>query len=134
MQYQPWHFYINHEWTILPVLSTRLLGHQPIIQLEGCHTPEDARRYTGIKISVLRDQLPPLPKGEYYWSQLIGLTVISTGHVVLGVVDHLFETGANDVLVVMGEKERLIPYLPGHVIQNIDLDASQIIVDWDPEF
>lgn len=134
MQYQPWQFYINRHWTNIPILSSRLIGHQPIIQLEGCNTPEDARRYTGVKISVPPNQLPSLPEGEHYWSQLIGLTVITTNNIVLGTVDHLFETGSNDVLVVIGERKRLIPYLPGRVIQRIDLDAAQIIVDWDPEF
>jgi len=55
-------------------------------------------------------------------------------------VDHLIETGANDVLVVkpcqgsIDQRERLIPYLPGDFVQNIDLHAGTMQVDWDPEF
>jgi 16S rRNA processing protein RimM len=52
----------------------------------------------------------------------------------LGRVDHLFETGANDVLVVLGERERLIPYVWGEVIRSVDLDAGLLVVDWDPDF
>ena len=52
----------------------------------------------------------------------------------LGTVDHLIETGANDVLVVKGERERLIPFIRGQVVLQIDLAAGEIQVDWDPEF
>ena len=52
----------------------------------------------------------------------------------LGTVDHLIETGANDVLVVRGERERLIPFIQGSVIAMIDLDGRLIRVDWDPDF
>jgi 16S rRNA processing protein RimM len=50
------------------------------------------------------------------------------------------ETGSNDVLVVQAtagsidQRERLIPYLPGEVVQNVDLDSKRMVVDWDPEF
>lgn len=53
---------------------------------------------------------------------------------MLGTVDHLFETGANDVLVVVGERERLLPYVWDQVIRGVDLDAGIMRVDWDPDF
>jgi 16S rRNA processing protein RimM len=53
---------------------------------------------------------------------------------VLGTVDHLIETGANDVLVVKGERERLIPFIQGQVVALVDLDIRVIRVDWDPDF
>ena len=54
--------------------------------------------------------------------------------VELGVVSHLFETGANDVIVVEGDRERLIPYTRGEAVQEVDLEAGRILVDWDPDF
>jgi len=51
-----------------------------------------------------------------------------------GIVDHMLETGANDVMVVQGERERLIPYVMDEVVKQVDLDKQQIIVDWDAEF
>ncbi|MGZ8186368.1 MAG: ribosome maturation factor RimM, partial [Methylobacter sp.] len=72
--------------------------------------------------------------GEYYWSDLIGLKVETIEGVQLGIVDSLMETGANDVIIVQGERERVIPFIQGQTIINIDLDAGRIIVDWDPEF
>ncbi|MGZ5014598.1 MAG: ribosome maturation factor RimM, partial [Methylobacter sp.] len=80
------------------------------------------------------DQLPKTAKGEYYWSQLIGLNVETIDGVQLGVVDSLLETGANDVIIVQGERERVIPFLQGQTIISVDLDAGSIVVDWDPEF
>ena len=70
---------------------------------------------------------------EYYWSQLIGLSVVNTQGIELGHVDSLFETGANDVLVVKGDKERLIPFTEFAVLE-IDLDSGKITVDWDEDF
>jgi 16S rRNA processing protein RimM len=94
-------------------------------------------------IYVERDQLAELAAGEYYWSQLIGLRVISQFDGVerdLGVVHSLLETGSNDVLVVRGDSaaidqaERLIPYLPGQFVVGVSPELGCIRVDWDPDF
>lgn len=93
----------------------------------------------GCDIAVSRAELPSLEQGEYYWHQLEGLTVASRG-AILGEVDHLLETGANDVLVVkpcegsIDARERLIPWVRGHYVLSVDLDRGVIEVDWDPEF
>ena len=78
----------------------------------------------------------PAPKpGEYYWSDLEGLEVVTVEGVALGRVSHLVATGANDVLIVKGaERERLIPFLVGQYVTKVDLDADRLTVDWDPEF
>jgi 16S rRNA processing protein RimM len=52
----------------------------------------------------------------------------------LGHIDHLFETGSNDVVVVKGDRERLIPFVMDQVIQSVDLESRLMVVDWDPEF
>ena len=74
------------------------------------------------------------PQDEYYWADLCGLKVITRENIELGVVDHLLETGANDVLVVMGERERLIPFVLGQTVIKVDLESGHLIVDWDPDF
>ncbi len=71
---------------------------------------------------------------EYYWSDLVGLQVITRDGLVLGVVDHLFETGANDVMVVKGEQEYLVPFIQEQVVESVDLESRIIRVDWDPDF
>jgi 16S rRNA processing protein RimM len=84
--------------------------------------------------------LPELPSGEYYWYQLEGLDVFTVSGECLGKVHHLMETGSNDVVVVratsgsIDQRERLIPYLPDQVVQQVDLDQGRMVVDWDPEF
>ncbi len=111
----------------------RSQGKGFVAHIVGCDDRDEARRYIGAEIVVERDALPPLPSGEYYWRDLIGLDVVTTAGVVLGRVDHLIETGANDVLVVKGEREILIPYLMDKVIKQVDLENQQLLVDWDPE-
>ena len=88
----------------------------------------------GCEIGIHRDQLPAPGSGEYYWSDLEGLEVRDLQGELLGVVDHLVETGANDVLVVSGDRERLIPFVQGQVVISVDLDGCQIVVDWDKDF
>ena len=79
------------------------------------------------------DELPPLEDGDFYWAELEGLRVVTVEGAELGVVKRLMETGANDVLVVQGERERLIPYVAA-VVRNVDLDSRTIEVDWDKDF
>lgn len=90
--------------------------------------------WVGSDIYIKPDQLPTLEKGEYYWSDLIGLKVVSTKGDDFGMIDHLLETGANDVIVVKGDKERLIPYVTGQVVRSVDLEAQQMVVDWELDF
>ena len=98
-----------------------------------------AEQYRGLEIVVPASALPPLPSGEYYWRDLQGLQVwCQDGEekVLLGKVDYLIETGANDVLVVkacegsIDKRERLIPYLPDDTVIRVDLDEALIEVDW----
>ena len=79
--------------------------------------------------STPRNALPEPAENEYYWSDLIGLSVFNAEQQAFGKVSELLETGANDVLVVQGERERLIPFVP-QVIQEVDLAAGMIRVDW----
>jgi len=83
---------------------------------------------------VRRSQLPPPGPGEYYWTDLEGLRVVTVGGIELGTVASLFATGANDVIVVRGERERLIPFIRPEVIVEIDLENRCLRVDWDPDF
>ena len=81
-------------------------------------------------IAVERTDLPALEKNEYYWDDLIGLSVINTQGKSFGVVDHFFETSANDVIITKGTKTRYIPYIK-QVIKSVDLEKKLIIVEWE---
>ena len=84
-------------------------------------------------IGVSKDLLPKLNKGQYYWNELIGFEVLNLKNISFGNVDTFIETGANDVIVVRGDKERLIPYTSNTVLK-VDTGGEKIIVDWDEEF
>jgi 16S rRNA processing protein RimM len=108
-----------------------LVGH-----IKGCDTREQCGLYTGGELWVAKSALPTLAAGEgYYWHQLEQLTVITQDGVVLGKVQHLLATGANDVVVVRDAqgKERLLPYVP-QVVRKVDLDSGVMAVDWQMEW
>jgi len=98
----------------------------------GCR--EQAATLVGSQIFVSRDQLPATAEDEYYWSDLEGLEVKTTSGELLGRVEKLMETGANDVLVIRGNREHLVPFVPGQYVKHVDLEGGMIEVDWDPEF
>jgi 16S rRNA processing protein RimM len=81
----------------------------------------------GCQIGVPKVDLPETQDGEFYWRDLVGLEVSNLYGERLGVIESLIETGASDVLVVHGERERLIP---SPMITGVDLEARRVIVDW----
>lgn len=109
-------------------------GRHLVVQLQGLDNREAAEALIGASIRVARSQLPAAGADEFYWFELEGLAVENRAGVSLGRVNGLIETGANDVMRVVGDRERLIPYTPGVHIDRIDTDAGRMIVDWDPEF
>lgn len=133
LSYLPWQVRVGGQWQAMRVSDGRLHGKGVVAKLDGYDDPESAKALRDVDIAVRRDQLPVPEKGRYYWSDLIGLEVVTLDGVVLGNVDHLLETGANDVLVVQGERERLLPFIP-QVVINVDLTGKKMRVDWDPEF
>ena len=112
--------------------SIKTLGNQYVIHFNDCQDRDLAKRYVNAELAVPRKDLPD-SGSDFYWNDLEGMKVINTEGVDYGVLDHIFETGANEVLVVKGDRERLIPYLK-HVIQKVDMTAGIIVVDWDPEY
>ena len=134
VQFDPWYVRIGGQWREMRIADGHAQGKGVVALLDGIDDRDAASALVGADIAVRREQLPELAQGEYYWSDLIGLNVVTVDGVELGTVDRLMETGANDVLVVKGERERLIPYLPGQVITEVDLENGLLRVDWDPEF
>lgn len=108
-------------------------GRGLVARLHGVEDRDRAAGLVGTWICVDADELPPPTEGEYYWHQLEGLEVVTLDGTVLGKVAYLIETGANDVVVVRGDRERLIPYTDP-VIKEVDLQARIMRVDWDADF
>ncbi|HEY8096501.1 MAG TPA: ribosome maturation factor RimM [Methylobacter sp.] len=134
LTYSPWLLQKGDQIKTVNVVDGQLQGKTIVAQLAGIDDRDQAESLMGWDIFITQDQLPKAAKGEYYWSDLIGLQVETIDGVQLGAVDSLLETGANDVIIVQGERERVIPFLQGRTIIKVDLDAGNIIVDWDPDF
>jgi 16S rRNA processing protein RimM len=97
-----------------------------------------AESLRGARIFVSRSSFPTAQKDEYYWVDLIGLTVLNREGVTLGTVTELLSTGAQTVLVMESELEgkrieRMIPFVSVYV-DDVDLAARRIVVDWQAEY
>jgi 16S rRNA processing protein RimM len=107
--------------------------------IKGCDVRELTGEFVGKELLIAKQELPDLEDG-YYWHQLEGLRVLTLSGQDLGTVKHLLETGANDVMVVQGDdasvdkQERLLPYVEGQVVKDVDLVARTIVVDWDKDY
>ena len=134
LQYQPWLIRRNEGWKSVTVEDGRNHGKCVVAHIEGVDDRDGAEQMKGYEIAVQREQIPEAQAGEYYWIDLIGLQVINQQGIVLGVVDHLLETGANDVLVIKGDRERLVPFVLEEFIKDVDLKSKKIHVDWDADF
>lgn len=133
--YHPIYLNRGNGWIEWQTEKSRLQGKAFVMKLKGCNDRNLAEALKGCDIAVKRSQLADdNVEGEYYWLDLQGLLVVTTDGVELGTISRLFETGSNDVIVVDGDKERLIPYLWQQVVLEVDLDQGQMVVDWDPEF
>ncbi len=101
--------------------------------LENVADRTAAEMLKGIEVGVPRELLPDTRGKTFYWADLVGLEVVNKQNESLGKIDSLLETGANDVLVVKGNVERLIPYVD-EIIIDIDLDAKRVTVDWQLDY
>ncbi len=139
LDYRRWTLRRDGEVKQMELVNGRLQGKVLVAKLKGLDDREVARTYAGFEICVPREQLPDLDEGEFYWYQLVGLNVIDMQGQLLGRLDHLLETGANDVMVVkpcagsLDDRERLLPYTE-QCVQQIDLAAGEMRVDWDADF
>lgn len=109
-------------------------GRGIVAHLEGVNDRDVARALIGQGVWVPRDRFQVADPGQYYWSDLIGLRVVNGEGAELGHVQEILETGANDVLVVGGERRRLLPFVTGTVVKSVDLAGRVINVEWDADF
>lgn len=133
LEYTPWHLPGPRGLREFEVEGGQFQDKYLIAKLVGVDDRETAKRLTGSTISVSRSCFPELPSGEYYWTDLIGLSVIDQRGRLLGRVSKLIETGVHDVLVVEGDQELLIPYVKGRYVKSVDLERTLIEVEWDTD-
>ena len=139
LSYRNWTLRRDGSVKQVELVSGRSTQKDLVAKLKGLDDREEARLLSGYEICISRSLLPNLTNGEYYWYQLVGLKVIDQLGQLFGKIDHLLETGANDVMVVkpcagsLDDRERLLPYTEQCVLA-IDLGAGEMRVDWDADF
>ncbi len=141
--YSPWYFKTKHGVKPAECLDWRVHGKGFVARLANIDDRNQAEALCPVDIAIDKSALKALDDGEFYWHQLEGLRVVSEfeGQTYdFGLVKKIMPTGANDVLVVVGDEqskdqsERLIPYVLDQFVLSIDLDAGVITVNWDPDF
>lgn len=133
LEYNNWLIKKDGIWQPVNIEKKQLRGKHILVKIVGFNSPEVVKIFASKEIVINKQSLPILPKGEYYWNELIGLAVFNKEGIDLGIVTGLIETGSNDVLVVKQDRERLIPYL-SFVVYDVDLKNKKIIVDWGKDF
>lgn len=130
--YRNWTLFLNGERKPVTLRRLRSTASGLACLLQDVDTREAAEALKGAEIRIDRGALPPAGEDEWYWADLEGLEVRNLDGERLGEVTGLMATGANDVLIVEGERRRLIPFLPGTRVREVDLAQGRLIVDWDP--
>ena len=138
LSYSPWTLRRKSVEEEVEIAESRRQGKGIVVRLDGVEDRDQAEALIGNEIWVAG--LPDLTDGEYYWHQLQGLTVTNTADEILGAVDQIVETGANDVMVVapneasIDDQERLIPFVEGKIVREVDLQNQKIVVDWQADY
>jgi len=133
LDYSSWQVGREGAWQLRTVESAKVHGAAVVAKLAGIADRDQAAVLQGMRVAISRDQFPAAASGEFYWTDLIGLRVVNTSGFELGTVSRVFETGANDVLVVDGERERLLPFIET-VIRQVDIAGGRITVDWEADY
>ena len=140
LDYSPWILRKGDVQRETRIAEGQRNGKSIIARIDGIETRESADALIGYEIYVSPETLPTLAEGTWYWFQLEGLRVSNGKGLLLGQVDHLVETGANDVLVVrpvegsVDDRERLIPYVEGGTVIRVDRDLGELVVDWEIDY
>ncbi len=134
LHYHPWYIKLKNGWEEIKINSLEQRGKLILAWVDQINDRDQASTLTNKDIAVVESVLPKLPEGQYYWQQLIGLNVTNLKRVNLGKITEMMATGANDVMIVEGQRKYLIPFLMGRYIHSIDLQSGEMVVDWDESF
>jgi 16S rRNA processing protein RimM len=109
-----------------------------VAQAQEVEDRNAAEALKGARIFIPRSSFPTAATDEFYWVDLIGLSVVNREGVELGRVKELLSTGPQTVLVLEYEEadkpaERMIPFVSAFV-DAVDLAAKRITVDWQPDY
>lgn len=136
---QPWYMKTATGMKVLTVVKWRKQGSGLVAQFEQVPDRNVAETMNGVTLWINKDSLPKNKEDEYYWSDLVGLTVKTKQDVCLGKIIELFETGAHDIMTVkptvdsVDEEQRLIPWHKQTVV-SVDMASKTVVVDWDVDY
>lgn len=118
-------------WREVGLKGLKIHGDGVVVLLDGIADRTAAEAMKGVLVGAPRDSLPATDEDEFYWGDLIGLEVVNSADEKLGNVAGLIETGANDVLRVVGKDgtERLLPFVSA-VVLAVEKEAGLIRVEW----
>ena len=134
--YQPWLLgegrkQSGAQWTEIEFADCGTSGKTLVVKLPGIEDREAALELVGRSLAVYREHLPEPESGQYYWTDLMHLEVVTLTGERLGKVVDIHATGANDVLIVQGDGRRAIPFVMDRVVRQVDREAAVITVDWE---
>lgn len=135
----PWYMKTAAGFKPLTVKEWRQQGSGLVASFHEIPDRNTAETMNGTSIWVSKDSLPSLEDDEYYWSDLVGLTVLNEQNECLGVVKNLFETGAHAIMTVspspdsIDNEERLIPWHKT-VVLDVKLSEQALIVAWEKDY
>lgn len=129
-RYPAWWLRTQSGWRSARLEDFKVRPAAVTAKLAGVDDRSGAECLRGQDVAVSREEFGKAGKGEHYWVDLVGLAVVNLQGEALGQVEDLMRTGGADVLVVRGERERLIPFVPEYV-QGVDREARRITVDWE---
>ena len=137
LQYSPLFLSRQGEWVEIKLSGGHVQGKGLVMGIANVTERDQVQPLIGAELAIRKDQLEPAADDEFYWADLIGLRVENLEGEALGQVDHLLETGANDVLVVKADdqdQDRLIPFVLDEVVKQVDLEQQLIQVDWGKDY
>lgn len=110
--------------------SVKQIPNFAILKFEGVDDRDAAEKLRNLYVQVPRSEAHPLPEGNFYISDIVGMSVYTGGNTFVGIVDDVFRTGSNDVYSVAGEQGKvyLIPAIKD-VVKKIDAESKSILIE-----
>tara|TARA_B100000586_G_scaffold24388_1_gene16051 strand:+ start:112 stop:627 length:516 start_codon:yes stop_codon:yes gene_type:complete len=135
LNYPSWIITNKGEEDFYSIEQGRKQNNKIVVKLEKIDDRNTAESLINSKIQILRSDLPKLSNENYYWSDLVGLSVLNSEETVIGKIESLIETGANDVMVIITLKDEriLIPFVMHEIIKEVNVELSYIKIDWSIE-
>ena len=132
LNYSQWIINNQGEEDFYSIEQGRKQNNRIVVKLEKIDDRNIAESLINSKIQILRSDLPKLPNENYYWSDLVGLSVLNSEEKVIGKIESLIETAANDFMVINTAKDErvLVPFVMHEIIKEVNVELNYIKIDW----